>query len=604
MLLMPAIGVGAPCAALLSGAPCMAQAAAAGDDGPAVMEQADDLAAAGKYQQAAVAYGSAAKAFEAQGKNAEQAQALEKSAKMYEKWADQLAKGNTPAVNPAVPAAPETPATTIPAVAPPQQPTANVPIQGGAAPLPLTASSIVNKNARGILAVSAKNGQPVEGVKLSRHDTDVFSPSIAVSPGGTIHVAFVEKHAQAPYELNVYHRSSSDGGRTWSDAKNLSEVMPDYNVGNCQLVIDGAGRVYVIWRTSVSEGFPVDRDPHGNSSNNLVYRVLEGGKWSGKAIPVHPPHTKEDQGWAAASWFVSVDPAGKVHVIWNMPPTQLLNHKILGGHDYITLDPYLGKGRVMEAVLNGQDPGTPREVYMAKVTGAAPYGRACNGFDTINGYVDAEGQAHFVAKLEPTVPNTILLIENGTQKPAIVLPGPVYETWQYPPILLVDAQGRRHIIALYRGGEQPNVRDYLVGSDEEPTVIRASREVTGKLYGFQAYQGPRGRMIVVMQMNDTGTDTDDELYLSTSDGAKWSQPVNVTNNSGRESFFARQTSLASHVAGFTYWYPGPAAAAYDGQGHLVLAYVSVKRSAFESVALGVTLAGGSTAIPTLLFLRF
>ena len=113
-------------------------------------------------------------------------------------------------------------------------------------------------------------------------------------------------------------------------------------------------------------------------------------------------------------------------------------------------------------------------------------------------------------------------------------------------------------------------------------------------------------MIVLMQMSDTGNRSDDELYVSTSDGGQWSPPVNVTNNTGRQTFAVHETSAfhASNVATSSYWYPGPAAATYDRQGHLVLAYISNEHSVVRSTALGWTLAGGSTDNPKLLFLRF
>lgn len=506
------------------------------------------------------------------------------------------------------PLAPATPPTTNPATAA-ERPPANMPVQAGAVPLPLEASPIVNNNANGMPAVAEKTGKPVEGLKLSRHDMKIDSPSIAVAPDGTIHVAFVEQHATT-FEQAVYHRSSSDGGKTWSEAKNLSEIMPGYKVGNCQVAIDGSGRVYVIWRTGVAEGYPVDMDPHSAGAwNNLVYRVLADGKWSGKAIPAHPAGTVEFQrDSGSTSWFVSTDPAARVHVVWNMMPRQLYTFTVNFGKTIERHDNGLGAGRVMETVLNGQDPGIPHEIYMAKVGDYPGYGKGCDNFDTISGYVDAAGQTHFIAKVTNIQvqhrANRIHLIENGTQTPAMELPGKIGDTWVYPPKLLLDAKGRRHIIAMYLAGERPNVQDYLVGSDDEPTVIRATKEVRDKLHGFQAYQGPNGRMVAIMEMNDTGKDTDDEHYLSTSDGGKWSARVNVTNNTGRESSFSRQTSTASHVASYTYWYPGPAATAYDREGHLLLIHVSNKRSAMESVALGWTLGSGSTVTPNLLFLRF
>ena len=247
---------------------------------------------------------------------------------------------------------------------------------------------------------------------------------------------------------------------------------------------------------------------------------------------------------------------------------------------------------------------------MATLSKDATFGTPqCDHYDTINGYVDGAGLAHFLARahhpgVNPEPNNRFHIVENGGEKLALELPGNVYDYWKCPPTLLVDAKGQRHIIAWYVRGEQPSIRDYVLGSEAEPAIVRASKEVTGKVIGFQAFQGPAGRMVVLMEMNDTGKNTDDELYVSMSDGGKWSAPVNVTNNTGKFHFISTNTSIASHVATLSYWYPGPAAATFDKQGHLLLAYISNKYSIVESNALGLTVAGGSSATPNLLFLRF
>ena len=46
----------------------------------------------------------------------------------------------------------------------------------------------------------------------------------------------------------VYHRPSSDGGRTWGDPTYLSEGQPDGYTGIPGVVADGAGRVYAVWK--------------------------------------------------------------------------------------------------------------------------------------------------------------------------------------------------------------------------------------------------------------------------------------------------------------------------------------------------------------------
>ncbi len=63
--------------------------------------------------------------------------------------------------------------------------------------------------------------------------------------------------------------------------------------------------------------------------------------------------------------------------------------------------PAIGASMVMEADLNGTDPGTAREIYLAKIANDPEdnnYPRSDN-FDMLNGYVDAAGQAHFLTQV-------------------------------------------------------------------------------------------------------------------------------------------------------------------------------------------------------------
>jgi hypothetical protein len=80
--------------------------------------------------------------------------------------------------------------------------------------------------------------------------------------------------------------------------------------------------------------------------------------------------------------------------------------------------------------------------------------------------------------------------------------------------------------------------------------------------------------------------------------------VNVTNNAGRQAYVSRDTSAESQVALQTGSDPGPGAAAFDHDGHLLLLLVKNEFSIVHSVAFGVTIAGGGTTTPTLRFLRF
>ncbi|HVU18531.1 MAG TPA: hypothetical protein VHD32_16635 [Candidatus Didemnitutus sp.] len=472
---------------------------------------------------------------------------------------------------------------------------------------PLNQSPLVVNN-----AVTQRNGRPVDGVKLSQHDMDIGSPSIAVSAHGVIHVAFVEQH-RTTYAYAVYHRSSSDGGKTWGEAKNLSEDMPGLKVGRCYLLIDGRDRVYVIWRTALAPNFPANIDPNAVGSCNLVYRVLEEGHWS-RIQPINSPASAQTQNAGSLSYYAAVDAAGRVQAAWNaMPDFWHPELTRISGtfHQHM---PGICPGLVFQATLDGANPAAPHEVFLTPILGVVnaqnPYGYYNVGLDTLNGYFDAAGAAHFLAAISWTHDESLRhvsryqLIENRQMGPVIDLPELSYHAWRDFPTLLVDAQGRRHAIAYYPAGEHPNVRDYLVGSDEEPVIIRKAASVKGSVAGFQACQGPGGRMVAIMEMSDTGERGEGETYVSISNGGAWSTPVNVTNNAGRRTFASRQTSVASNVAVAKSYYPGAASAAFDREGHLLLLMINNEYGLFSSNAFGVELAGGSSGTPTLQFLRF
>jgi hypothetical protein len=475
---------------------------------------------------------------------------------------------------------------------------------------PLEKSEIVAKGANGVLGVAQKDGTPVEGFKLSQHDMLIGSPSIAVAPDGTIHVAFVEQHSTT-YAYAVYHRSSADGGKTWTEAENLSEDMPNIAVGRCQVLADSSNRIYVIWRAGFAVNWAAAIYPHsGGSRTNLWFRALEGGKWS-KIKPIHPLGTYETQAYSGSfSFFAAVDAAGRAQVLWNTTPDQShpeLVNPIMGNPHWLYNG--IGNGQVFQASLDGAAVSAPREVFMPVVGGLSEKNGYCDGLDTLNGYVDSAGAAHFAAAVS-SIHNPASgisryeVVENGKAGQVIDLPELSFHAWYDMPTLLVDARGRQHVIALYLAGEHPNFRDYLIGSDDEPTVILAAKGLKGVCDGFQAYQGPGGRMVAIMQtrtgdMNDLG-----DTWVSMSDGTQWSPPVCVTNNAARQHWATVNTGALGSVGHGTAYHAGPGAAAFDREGHLLLAMINGERGSFGSSVGGVLVASGSSERPMLFFYRF
>ncbi|HSV16706.1 MAG TPA: hypothetical protein VLI90_20745 [Tepidisphaeraceae bacterium] len=496
---------------------------------------------------------------------------------------------------PALPGFGDAPAAdTVPA--PAAAPTENVP------DVPLDRSPIVKNN-----AVTDASGKGIDGIKLSQHDTDIGSPSIAVAPDGTIHIAFVEEH-RTTYKYAVYHRMSKDGGRTWTEAKNLTEDMPTLGVGKCFVLADAQNRIYVTWRAGIADGFSADVDQRGGRPVDLYFRVLENGKWT-KAKRVNEPPDVQRQTDAPMNYYANVDAAGRVQVIWILPPDKWHPELLYHSQTSVWHANGIGTGLIYQAMLDGANVVHPHEIFLPAIGDNGNAGKFCDGLDIPTGYFDAAGNAHLLANAT-SITNPVReksrfeLIENGKAGPIIDVPALSFHAWRDIPVLLYDAQGRRHMITLYLAGERPGVRDYLIGSDDEPTVIRAAAAVKGTVDGLQAYQGPGGRMIAIMQMNDTGDRATGETYVSISNGSGWGTPINVTNNAGRRSFASKQTSARSNVAVEKSYYPGPAAAAIDKDGHLLLLMINNEYGLFASTAFGVEMAGGSSSTPMLQFLKF
>lgn len=416
---------------------------------------------------------------------------------------------------------------------------------------------------------------------------------------------YSETQTQAPYTPFLYYRASRDGGKSWTTPTNLSEVLPNTPVSTTRLLADASRRIYAIWRTTFTMNSSNAPSSQGDSYN-LVYRVLENGTWS-KAIYIHPPTTMQQQHFGSSSWFAANEPStGRVQVIWNTSPAPRHPESYFFG----MVAPGIRLGAVMRVVLDGSNLSAPQEFFHTPI-GKRPgeSSPSCEGFDMINGYLDAAGQPHFLGQVlqpgvSPEPADRFQLVENNQQYAALELPGTSYTYWHYPPTLLLDAQGRRHVVTMYQYGERQSVRDYVLGSNAEPQVVRATTAGTGKVMGVQAFQGPGGRMAALMQMADTDPLKDAELYLSTSTGNGWSTPINLTNNKGRVAFKDTQTGSRSSVSTMSSWYPGDGAAAFDPSGHVYVAYIVNRKDLFSQNAFGVTLAGGSSGQPNLLFQRF
>ncbi|MGH9226391.1 MAG: sialidase family protein [Acidimicrobiales bacterium] len=106
---------------------------------------------------------------------------------------------------------------------------------------------------------------------------DNATPRVAVAPNGTIHLV-TQRNPQREVNSHgeIYHRASSDGGKTWTEPKVLTDDDPNALLGQYfpNISIAPNGRVDAVWWDT--------RDDTGIRSNDVYYSYSadDGKTWS------------------------------------------------------------------------------------------------------------------------------------------------------------------------------------------------------------------------------------------------------------------------------------------------------------------------------------
>ncbi len=473
-------------------------------------------------------------------------------------------------------------------------------------------------------APSAKDasGKPKPYAKLNKVDLCEYC-AIAAGPDGTLHAIWTEQtdHFHPHY---LMYRSSADHGKSWSDAKNLSDDEDtNHGASYCQVQVDGKGRVYAIWKYVPSHDLL--NGPGGDTAGEFYYRCLEGGNWS-KRVRIG-----EDK-IGIYSWFACTDPAGTVHVVWSqMAPDAIA----AGSTQYVTY-----ADLVREATLDGaaapktKDLVAPKPLPTqadqdaAKAKGKyfsyAQLHARQEGFINLRGYVDANGVTRFVAEQpghvddegNQTTGKQIVYFDGQKvsdlkvwEKYAAVPGG---NSFMNPPALLPDAKGNPHLIRWPAEAAQVCVRDYPIedGKLGDPTDIHVGKNPGAKLQNYQVWPAPGGKIAVLIGMVDNAQPADfhEEDYLCLSDGnGKWSAPVCVTDNAARADFFHKETGGKGAVSMEKSYDTRYAAVAFDKDGRPNVLMINNERSLFGitngTIDGGAVTSVGSTDSPACVFIR-
>jgi hypothetical protein len=352
--------------------------------------------------------------------------------------------------------------------------------------------------------IDAASAAPAaEPVPISSFNEATYT-SLVADRAGALHAVWLDRNPETQRQA-VYHRSSSDDGRSWGNPTFLSEGQPDGYTGIPRVVSDNAGRVYAVWKmvdrgTSMAEQELLSRPAYGT----LVYRVLVDGRWS----PVRTLGAER----AVVAWFAATDPRGRSHVVWSENPDG-------AGFLSTTAD----AGTLRQAHLDG---ATPRGGQV--ISGASRFGKL--GYWSISGYVDANGTAHWVALRGNDSDRRTILVHSssGRERTLPWFKATTQATGaRTPPQLVLDASGMEHVV-VHEGGARPGVVDHVLNAERYPDTVVTGVDADA-IQDFQL-SSAGGRPLVTIQITGDDGNRLADLYLSTWNGDGWTTPARVTDN--------------------------------------------------------------------------
>ncbi|MCZ7599337.1 MAG: glycoside hydrolase [Gammaproteobacteria bacterium] len=126
---------------------------------------------------------------------------------------------------------------------------------------------------------------------------------LTCTPDGTLHAIYTDRPSTSNFPY-LYHRSSRDGGVTWSEPSNLSDDESGRMAAYCTLGHDAAGRVYAFWK--YLDPNEILYGPGGYDGGVLVMRCWQAGTWLPRLAlnqptePIFAWYTLPGRRWAAA----------------------------------------------------------------------------------------------------------------------------------------------------------------------------------------------------------------------------------------------------------------------------------------------------------------
>ena len=372
--------------------------------------------------------------------------------------------------------------------------------------------------------LSPKDEPPSE-VLISQFERVGYS-DLLIDKNGTYHAVFQESPAIGK-PVYIYYSSSSNGGKSWSKPIALSDDGTGNGSGYPQLIEDGQGLIYAIWKrygnTKLTQPEIGLDGPGGNVGGTLMYKVLQGSGWSSQK-------RLADNDMVQISWFADVDDSGSLRVVWSQVSneTAKANFTYYWYADWIRMATLTGTSFTVQSLTNPLPPeyngGPPKKL----------------GYRNLDGYFDAQGKLRFTGEVMDGdgVPN--LIYYNGTGGFTIYKYPKYGSTLSFmnPPRLVSDEKGIDHVVF------QPESSTVITDQIWDITPHNAKKKILGEIsdqnaeiQNYQVFQGPGGKFGLVIQAGGL-VESNQTLGIFYSDGNY--ENISMSNNPAKESFFTKE----------------------------------------------------------------
>jgi len=391
------------------------------------------------------------------------------------------------------------------------------------------------------------------GAKLSQYELSGGSASV-IGPDGAWHVVFQEMPAYGK-PVFIYHRFSTDGGKTWSVAENISNDNTGNGAGFPRLGCDAQGALYAAWVRFGVGGRAVTEStldgPGGYQPGTLTLRRCSGGAWS-------PPFTFGTPE-KVASFCMFTGANGVPHLLW------------------------VDEGSaVMEAAAQN---GSPTVVAPA---GAIAVDNPLIRPNNLSAMVDPRGAVLFTGERKFQNAQQLFFWAGGQVQ--VLAAEPKYETrntFNHPAQIFEDSHSTLHVIYV----PNPKLTEHQEVWDMDPAtgkhqVIFSGRDGEETVQSFQvAARDGRAHVILEWSAKPAIVADSTELVEVSFDGASWSPARGLTGNARAEKFFFKDLHRGNDVAVSTRYHAKHASAAMDAMGNVSLVGTISAYSVFGSGSL-------------------